>query len=186
MRSQTRPRQQKEKLNQPKEQKMNLKKQMAVIVLALTATTSLVWSADRQASRAVTPTLVGVWQVVRQAVDCDDPNQQLGPSFPALMTFHSDGTVHGDLVGPGGTAAEGTAEHGVWQREPGRQNYSLREVSYGWDPDTGAFEGSAVFTETLHLTSANSFEGSATIQIFDADGNLVVTVCARRTGTRFE
>jgi len=167
---------------------MKLKTQIVVIALALGVSTSLVSSQDRQPRqlRTVTPTIVGVWQVTRQAVNCNDPNQQLGPSFPALVTFHSDGTVHGDSVGPGGTAAEGTAEHGVWQREPGSQNYSFREVSYGWDPDTGAFERSAVFTETLHLTSANSFEGSATIQIFDADGNLVFTACATRTGTRFE
>jgi hypothetical protein len=167
---------------------MKLKTQIVVIALALGVSTSLVSSQDRQPRqlRTVTPTIVGVWQVTRQAVNCNDPNQQLGPSFPALVTFHSDGTVHGDSVGPGGTAAEGTAEHGVWQRELGSQNYSFREVSYGWDPDTGAFEGSAVFTETLHLTSANSFEGSATIQIFDADGNLVFTACATRTGTRFE
>jgi len=164
---------------------MNLKTKIVAIALGLAASTSLVWSADRP-PREATQTIQGVWQVTRMGVDCNDPNQTR-PPFPALMTFHSDGTVHGDAVGPGGTAAEGTAEHGVWQREPGSQNYSFREVSYGWDPDTGAFEGSAVATETLHLTSANSFEGGVgTIQIFDADGNLVVTVCARSTGTRFE
>jgi hypothetical protein len=41
-------------------------------------------------------------------------------------------------------------------------------------------------TDTLHLTSANSFESSKIIQIFDADGNLLFTACERRTGTRFE
>jgi len=33
---------------------------------------------------------------------------------------------------------------------------------------------------------ANRFTYSATIQIFDADGNLIVTLCGRSTGTRFE
>jgi hypothetical protein len=58
-------------------------------------------------------------------------------------------------------------------------------VSYAYTAD-GDFDGRAEISSTLHLTSASNFEGSATIQIFDADGNLVFTACARRTGTRFE
>ena len=33
---------------------------------------------------------------------------------------------------------------------------------------------------------ADSFTGTGTVQIFDADGNLIVTFCATSTGTRFE
>ena len=45
---------------------MNLKKQIAVIVLALTATTSPVWSQDRQALQSPTAhTLQGTWRVTR-------------------------------------------------------------------------------------------------------------------------
>jgi hypothetical protein len=102
------------------------------------------------------------------------------------MTFHRDGTVHGDAVAPGTTAAEGTAEHGVWQREPGSQNYSFREVGYGWDPDTGAFEGSVVITASVHLTSPTTFAYTATIQLFDPDGNLLFTLCGRADGERFQ
>ena len=39
---------------------------------------------------------------------------------------------------------------------------------------------------TVHLTTADSFDYSATVQFFDADGNLVFTGCFRATGTRFE
>ena len=40
---------------------------------------------------------------------------------------------------------------------------------------------------TRYISPApNSFEYSATIQFFDADGNLVFTGCFRATGTRFE
>jgi hypothetical protein len=100
------------------------------------------------------------------------------------MTFNQGGTCTGYAVPPGGDPGQGT-EYGVWQREPGSQNYSYRTVSYGYTAD-GEFDGRAEITDTLHLTSANSFEGSVTIQIFDADGNLVFTACGRRTGTRFE
>jgi len=162
---------------------MNLKKQIAVIVLALTATTSPVWSQDRQALQSPTAqTLQGTWRVTRTSVDCITVQDIL--SFPAIQTFNHGGTYTGYGVPPGGDPGQGT-EYGVWQREAGSQNYSNRSVSYSYTAE-GDFDGRTEITETLHLTSANSFEGSATIQIFDADGNLVFTACARRTATRFE
>jgi hypothetical protein len=162
---------------------MNLKKQIAVIVLALTATTSPVWSQDRQALQSPTAhTLQGTWLVTRHGVDCITGQDIL--SFPAIMTFNQGGTYTGYGVPPGGDPGQGT-EYGVWQREPGSQNYSVRAVSYAYTAE-GDFEARVEITDTLHLTSANSFEGTATIQIFDADGNLIVTVCGRRTATRFE
>src|SRR6266496_6224350 len=97
MRSQRRPKQ--AKSNQPKEQKMNLKKQIAVIVLALTATTSPVWSQDRQALPSPTAhTLQGTWRVTRTAVDCITGQDIL--SFPAIMTFNQGGTYTGYGVPP--------------------------------------------------------------------------------------
>jgi len=149
---------------------MKLKKQIAVIVLALTATTSPVWSQDRQAlpSRSA-QTLQGTWRITRTAVDCITGQDIL--SFPAIMTFNQGGTYTGYGVPPGGDPGQGT-EYGVWQREPGSQNYSNRSVSYAYTAE-GDFEARVEITDTLHLTSADSFEGSATIQIFDADGNLM-------------
>ena len=50
---------------------MNLKKHIAVIVLALTATTSPVWSQDKQALQSPTAqSLQGTWRVTRHGVDC--------------------------------------------------------------------------------------------------------------------
>ena len=162
---------------------MKLKKQIAVIVLALTATTSPVWSQDREALPSPTAqTLRGTWRITITEVDCIT-GQDIS-SFPAIRTFNQGGTCTGYVVPPGIDPGQGT-EYGVWQREPGSQNYSVRTVSYGYDAE-GVFIGRAEVTDTLHLTSANSFESTATIQIFDADDNLVFTACARRTGTRFE
>ncbi len=163
---------------------MKLKTQIAVIILGLAVSTSLVWSADKATSRAATPTIEGVWQVTRQGVNCQDPNQQLGPSFPAIMTFHRDGTVTGATKSPV-TGPFDTPEYGLWQREPGTQNYSFRVVNYRYDGN-GIFVGSVVPTANVSLTDANSFTYSATIQIFDANGNLIATLCGRATGTRFE
>jgi len=139
---------------------MKLKTQIAVIALALAASTSLVWSADRPVPEA-TPNLVGVWQAVRHGVDCQT-GQDLPISFPAIVTFHGDGTLTGDT---GGTD---TTEYGSWQREPDSQNYSFRNVSYSYD-ENGDFAISFVIAATVNLIDANSFEYRSTIQIFDAD-----------------
>jgi hypothetical protein len=162
--------------------KMKLKTQILAIALGLAASTSLVWSADRP-PRETTPTIQGVWQVTRMGVDCNDPNQTR-PPFPALMTFYRDGTLTA-YANPPGTGPLDTPEAGLWQREPGSQNYSFHDISYVYD-ENGAFAGSGVVTANVHLTSANSFTYSATIQFFDADGNLLFSGCGRATGTRFE
>jgi hypothetical protein len=170
------------KPNQPKEQNMKLKTQIAFITLGLAASTSLVWSADRPPREPI-PTIEGVWQVVRHGVNCNDPNQQLS-TFPAIMTFHRDGTMTGAAKSPV-TGPFDTPEYGSWQREPGSQNYSFRDVSYRYDGN-GIFIGPLVLTANVDLTDDNSFTYSATIQIFDANGNLIATLCGRATGTRFE
>ena len=100
------------------------------------------------------------------------------------MTFHGDGTMTAAANAPGGSPFD-TPEYGLWERRSGNHHYSFRDVSYGYDQN-GAFAGSGVVTASVHLTSANRFEYSATIQIFDPNGNLVVTLCGRATGTRFE
>ena len=162
---------------------MNLKKQIAVIVLALTATTSPVWSQDRQALPSPTAqTLQGTWRVTRTAVDCITGQDIL--SFPAIMTFNQGGTYTGYGVPPGGDPGQGT-EYGVWQREPGSHNYSNRAVFYSYTAE-GDFDGRGEATEAIQLTTADSFTATGTVQIFDADGNLIATICATSTGTRFE
>ena len=162
---------------------MNLKKQIAVIVLALTATTSPVWSQDKQALQSPTAqSLQGTWRVTGTVVNCITGQDIF--SFPRIETYHQGGTYTGYGVPPGSDPGQGT-EYGVWQREPGSQNYSVRTVGYAYTAE-GVFEARVEITRTLHLTSANSFEESSIVQIFDADGNLVFTACARRTGTRFE
>jgi hypothetical protein len=171
------------KPNQPKEQKMKIKTKIVVIALALTATTSPVWSQDRQPLPSPTAhNLQGTWRVTRTGVDCITGEEF--PSFPAITTYNQGGTSTGYEVPPGGDPGQGT-EYGVWQREAGRHNYSVRAVSYGYTAE-GDFEGRAEATEAIQLTTADSFTSTGTVQIFDADGNLIATICVRSTATRFE
>ena len=43
----------------------------------------------------------------------------------------------------------------MWQRDPGSQNYSFRELQYRYD-GSGTFLGSLVLTANVVLTGANS------------------------------
>jgi hypothetical protein len=160
---------------------MKHKTQIAMITLAVAASTLLVWS---EPAENHTPTIEGVWQVTRRGVNCNDLNQDLGQSFPAIMTFHRDGTVSGAAKSPV-TGPFDTPEYGSWKREPGSQNYSFRELQYRYDGN-GAFAGSLVLTANVELTGANSFIYSATIQLANANGDVIATLCGRATATRFE
>jgi len=160
---------------------MKLKMKMAVITLAIAAGTLLAWS-DHGKNHA--PTIEGVWQVTRGGVNCSDPDQALGSTFPAIMTFHRDGTVAGAAKSPV-TGPFDTPEHGSWQRERGRQNYSFRSLQYRYDGN-GVFMGPLVLTANVELTGPDSFTYSSTIQLFDANGDLTASHCGRATATRFE
>jgi len=78
-----------------------------------------------------------------------------------------------------------TPDYGLWERQPGPQNYSFREVNYRYDGN-GTFIGSLVIIADVDLTNGNSFTYSATIQLFDDNGNLIATLCGRGATTRFE
>src|SRR5215510_6831391 len=160
---------------------MKRKTQIALITLAVVASTLVVWSGPGENH---TPTIEGVWQVTRVGVNCNDPSQELTAPFPAIMTFHRDGIVSGAAKSPV-TGPFDTPEHGLWKREPGRHNYSFRELQYRYDGN-GAFAGSLVLSANVELTDANSFIYSATIQLANANGDPIATLCGRATGTRFE
>ncbi len=160
---------------------MKRKTQIALIALAVVASTLVVWS-DGAETRS--PTIEGVWQVTRVGANCNDPNQTLGTPFPALMAFHRDGIVSGAGKSPV-TGPFDTPEFGSWKREPGSHNYSFRELQYRYDGN-GAFAGSLVLTANVELTSANSFIYNSTIQIIDANGVLLDSHCGRAAGTRSE
>lgn len=160
---------------------MKLNMKIAVITLAITASGLVAWSNQPENH---TPTIEGVWQVTRVGVDCSDPNQDRGLTFPAIMTFHRDRTVSGAAKSPV-TGPFDTPEHGWWQRERGHQNYSFRELQYRYD-GSGNFLGSLIITANVQLTDANSFIYSATIELADANGNPTASLCGRATATRFE
>ena len=99
------------------------------------------------------------------------------------MTFYRDGTLTAYANPP--VRARSTPPRLVSGSASRVVRITPSTRSYAYD-ENGAFAGSVVVTANVHLTSANSFTYSATIQFFDGDGNLVFSGCGRATGTRFE
>jgi hypothetical protein len=182
MRNQKRPKQ--------KRKKTIMKKQNIVkFALGLAASAVLlVTAADATPNVPIPPTPEGVWAVTRQGVNCEN-HQNMGPPFTALMTFSKkdgDGTVLAQSYGPFPENAYGGAEMGVWQKGPGPgHSFTFRNLGYSYD-DNGQFTSYGIITATGQLTSANTFTYTATIQVYDPNGNLLFTRCGRATATRFE
>ncbi len=152
------------------------------LALGLAASAVMLLPAVQASAQTEIP-LRGVWQVTRGPVDCAT-GQPAGPTFPALMSFHRDGILSGQGVSPVTTNAYGPAEFGKWFREPGNK-FSFRFIQNRYD-DNGAFAGTAIVTATGMLTSADAFTYTSTIDLHDADGNLLASFCGASTGTRFK
>ena len=156
---------------------------LAMTLALFTVGPSMAWSQNSRSGLVHNRSSIeGVWRVSRHGVNCATGEEV--STFPALMTFHEDGTVSGQAVAPGSTNAYGPAEFGAWHRNEYGQGFSFKLLSYNYD-DTGVIAGSIEVTGTAGLTSANGFAYKANIEIYDANGNLLISHCGKATGLRF-
>ena len=121
-----------------------------MLIAALTVAFSSVSAQEPEPNGATAhgrQTLHGTWRVTRTAVNCITGQDIF--SFPRIVTFNQGGTYTGYGVPPGSDPGQGT-EYGVWQREPGSQNYSDRVVVYSYTAE-GDFDGRVEATD--HDTS---------------------------------
>ena len=174
---------------------MNLKKTTLVIALAvitaLIMTSSLVSGQDIQenqsseSANARERTIQGVWRTMITPRNCQT-GLPLGPAFPGLFTFNKGGTMSEYGIGPGASPALRSPGHGIWQREHGWQDYSLKFTYYRYNA-SGVFVGSQKVTAALELgASGDEFTTNSSIEVFDANDNLIGTGCATAAGMRFE
>jgi hypothetical protein len=63
--------------------------------------------------------------------------------------------------------------------------FSFRLRSYQYD-DNRQLTGNLTVTGSGQLTSVDNFTYNASIEVYDADGNLLVTLCGQSTATRFQ
>ena len=168
---------------------MKLKTKIAVITLAVAASTLLVWS---DPGKNHTPTIEGAHRTIQGAwrtrvtgVDCQT-GVPLGAPFPGLFTFNEGGTMSEYGIGPGSNPALRSPGHGVWQNEHGWQNYSYAFTYYRYD-SSGVFIGSQKVTSALELgASGDEFITHSVVSVLDANDNVIATFCATAAGTRFE
>jgi len=174
---------------------MKHKTQIAMIALALVASTLVVWSDGRDGPddrKARTPTIEGVhrtiqgaWRTMVTGVACQTGNP-LGTPFPGLFTFNEGGTMSEYGIGPGSNPALRSPGHGVWQKEHGRRNYSYAFTYYRYD-SSGIFIGSQKVTSALELgANGDEFISHSVVSVLDANNNVIATFCATAAGTRFE
>lgn len=74
---------------------------------------------------------------------------------------------------------------GTW-RHLGGPHYAASFMFFRFNPD-GTFAGTQKITQDIELVSGvDALEITATVEVFDANGNLVGTGCVTSTATRFE
>src|SRR6267142_106467 len=125
--------------------------------------------------------LQGTWRVQLTVRNC-----QTGVAlrtFPALFTFAKGGTL--SVTTAGQLPALSTTNLGVWRHTDGHAYIAVSE--------SFVFSTAGVWTQTHRLTRAieidndeDKFTDTVALQIFDTNGNVIVTGCATSVGSRFE
>jgi len=125
--------------------------------------------------------LQGTWRVQLTVRDC-----QTGVAlrtFPALFTFSKGGTL--SVTTAGQLPALSTTGLGVWRHTDGHAYSAVSEAF--------VFSTAGAWIQTHRLTRAieigdneDEFTDTVALQIFDTNGNVIVTGCATSVGSRFE
>jgi hypothetical protein len=134
--------------------------------------------------------IVGSWRV---HVDVTNPPGM--PSFPVLITFHSDGTVIESRLGyipqgPAGAIVEG-AGHGAWQRQPGNQIAASFQMLLQGAPGNTILNGAFWATEKINCRpvlgpDSNSFTAPWNGTLVDPNGVQLLQGNGMMTATRIQ
>jgi hypothetical protein len=171
---------------------MTVTTRLSALTLAALGFT-LAHPAHGNAARDMTPaaseerTVVGAWQTRVRPRNCATGEVAPIDGLRGLFTFHAGGTLSEFGVPPGTSPATRSPGHGVWRREPGWQQYTFAFTYYRYDPVSGAYQGRQRVAALLELdASGDAFVSNSTIEIFDANDGLTLTVCGNAVGSRFE
>jgi hypothetical protein len=121
----------------------------------------------------------GVWKNQVTVKDCQSGT--VLASFPGLLNYHQGGT----MSETGGTnPALRSPGYGIWEFRGGR-NYGGKFTFYTFAPN-GTLVGSQEINQNIVIShDGTRLTDNAFVNIFDADGNLLFSVCAAAAGTRF-
>lgn len=125
--------------------------------------------------------LQGTWRVQVTVRDCQ--TGQALRTFPALFAFAKGGTLTATTAGQ--LPSLSTSNLGVWRHTDGH-TYSAVSEAFVFSP-AGAWTQTHRLTRVIEIgNDANEFTDTVALQIFDTNGNLIVTGCATSVGSRFE
>jgi hypothetical protein len=151
---------------------------MAPLVIACVLLTIVATAAAGQGTEG--GRIQGTWEMQITLNDCAG---HVIRSFPTLIEFAAGGTV---TEASGGTApALQTGGKGVWSHATAN-NYAFRFKDFTFNT-SNVFTGWVIIAGELTVdATGNANTGPATVEVYDPNGVLLVTLCAEAAGTRFE
>ena len=148
---------------------------LAVLITMGTSSTSM---AQRNGGGL---SLEGAWNTQVSVIDCQSGNVIF--TFANMPVFMAGGTM---VEATSGTApALRTQGEGVWRHITGN-NYAFRFKSFTFNAQN-VFTGWMIIQADATLDrTGDAYTSSATIEVYNPNGVLVGTGCAKTAGTRFE
>ena len=134
-----------------------------------------------QGDTSVGRSLEGVWEVTTTPRDCTTGTPNPAAAFVSIHTFDRDGTMSS-------TSSAGTPLpfHGLWRRELGWNEYSVRRIRILRNPTTNLYSGKQVIGGTVTLSeSGDEYTADEYMIVFDINGVPVTSSCINSAGTRF-
>src|SRR5947207_12785688 len=151
---------------------------MAPLVVACVLVPMVAATASGQGTQG--GTLQGTWEMQITLTDCSG---HVIRSLPSLIEFTAGGTI---VESNGGTPqALKTPGEGVW-RHTTDSNYAFRFKFFTFNAQNVFTGWTIIAGETTVDETGNANSGTATVEVYDPNGNLLVSLCAEITGTRFE
>lgn len=147
---------------------------LALLIIMGTSNTSV--ASDKGGGR-----LEGAWNTQVSVIDCESGDVIF--TFANMPVFMAGGTM---VEATSGTApALRTQGEGVWRHTRGR-NYAFRFKSFTFNAQN-VFTGWMIIQADATLDrTGDAYTSSATIEVYNPNGVLVGTGCAKTAGTRFE
>src|SRR5437667_10176105 len=151
---------------------------MASLVVACASLTMGATTATGQGTQG--GRLQGTWEMQITLTDCAG---HVIRSFPSLIEFVAGGTVVESNAGT--PQALKTPGEGVW-RHTTDNNYAFRFKFFTFDAQNVFTGWTIIAGETTVDTTGNANSGTATVEVYDPNGVLLVSLCAETAGTRFD
>ena len=124
--------------------------------------------------------LEGTWDMQITLTDCAG---HVIRSFPSLIEFVAGGTIVESNAGT--PQALKTPGEGVW-RHTTAHDFAFRFKFFTFDAQNVFTGWTIIAGETTVDATGNANAGTATVEVYDTNGNLLVSLCAETSGTRFE